>query len=38
MLQRVACRGLAKYDIMNVTGHADFETTHRFYLAIREHL
>jgi integrase len=32
------CNGLAEYDVMNLAGHAEFETTHRFYLAIREDL
>jgi integrase len=30
--------GLAEYDIMNLAGHADFDTTRRFYLAVREDL
>ncbi len=30
--------GLAEYDVMHLAGHADFQTTHRFYLAVREDL
>lgn len=30
--------GLSEYDVMTLAGHADFATTHRFYLAIREDL
>ena len=30
--------GLAEYDIMNLAGHADFDTTRGFYLAVREDL
>ena len=37
-LTRWLCNGLAEYDVMNLAGHAEFETTHRFYLAIREDL
>jgi len=27
--------GLAEYDVMQLAGHSDFSTTHRFYLAVR---
>lgn len=30
--------GLSEFDVMNMAGHASFQTTHRFYLAIREDL
>ena len=30
--------GLSEYDVMNLAGHAEFETTRRFYLAVREDL
>jgi len=30
--------GLSEYDVMNLAGHAAFETTRRFYLAVREYL
>ena len=30
--------GLSEYDVMNLAGHATFETTRRFYLAVREDL
>ena len=30
--------GLGEYDVMHLAGHADFQTTHRFYLAVREDL
>lgn len=30
--------GLSEYDVMNLAGHAEFETTHQFYLAVREDL
>ncbi len=29
---------LSEYDIMNLAGHAKFETTRQFYLAVREDL
>ena len=29
------CNGLREYDVMKIAGHASFETTHNFYLAIR---
>jgi integrase len=37
-LSRWFANGLAEYDIMNLAGHADFDTTRRFYLAVREDL
>lgn len=30
--------GLTEYDVMNMAGHASFETTRRFYLAVRDDL
>lgn len=30
--------GLGEYDVMNLAGHAEFETTRKFYLAVREDL
>jgi len=30
--------GLREYDVMKIAGHASFETTHKFYLAIRKDL
>jgi len=30
--------GLGEYDVMHLAGHADFQTTHRFYSAVREDL
>ena len=30
--------GLSEYDIMTLAGHADFETTRQFYIAVREDL
>ena len=30
--------GLREYDVMKIAGHASFETTHKFYLAIRNDL
>jgi len=29
---------LSEYDVMTLAGHADFETTRQFYLAVREDL
>jgi len=37
-LSRWFANGLSEYDVMNLAGHADFETTHRFYLAVRTDL
>lgn len=31
-------QGLSEYDVMTLAGHADFETTHRFYLAVADDL
>jgi len=31
-------QGMSPYDVMLLAGHASFETTHRFYLAIQEDL
>ena len=31
-------QGLSEYDIMTLAGHANFETTHKFYLAIADDL
>jgi len=30
--------GLSEFDVMNLAGHSDFQTTHRFYLAVRRDL
>ena len=30
--------GLSEYDVMELAGHSDFATTHRFYLAVRRDL
>ena len=30
--------GLSEYDVMTMAGHASFETTRRFYLAVRKDL
>ena len=30
--------GLSEYDVVNLVGHAEFETTRQFYLAVREDL
>ena len=30
--------GLKEYEVMRVAGHAKFETTHRFYLAVADDL
>ncbi len=37
-LTRWLTNGLSEYDVMNLAGHAEFETTRRFYLAVREDL
>jgi integrase len=29
-------KGLGEYDVMHLAGHSDFQTTHQFYLAVRE--
>ncbi|MCU0917097.1 MAG: tyrosine-type recombinase/integrase [Planctomycetes bacterium] len=31
-------QGLSEYEIMRLAGHADFKTTHRFYLRVRDDL
>ena len=31
-------QGLSEYDVMTLAGHSDFETTHRFYLAVADDL
>ncbi len=30
--------GMSEYDVMKLAGHADFETTHKFYLRVRDDL
>lgn len=37
-LTRWLCNGFSEYDVMTLAGHAKFETTRRFYLAVREDL
>jgi hypothetical protein len=37
-LTRWLMNGLTEYDVMSLAGHADFETTRRFYLAVRQDL
>jgi integrase len=37
-LTRWLSNGLSEYDVMNLAGHAKFETTRQFYLAVREDL
>ncbi len=31
-------KGLSKYDLMTIAGHAKFDTTHQFYLAVEDDL
>ncbi len=31
-------KGLSKYDLMTIAGHAKFDTTHQFYLAVEDNL
>ena len=31
-------QGLSEYDVMTLAGHANFETTHNFYLAVADNL
>jgi len=31
-------QGLSEYDVITLAGHANFETTHRFYLAVADNL
>ena len=38
VLTRWLSNGLSEYDVINLAGHAEFETTRRFYLAVREDL
>jgi integrase len=37
-LSRMLARGLSKYDLMTIAGHAKFETTQQFYLAVEDNL
>ncbi|MDI6450229.1 tyrosine-type recombinase/integrase [Anaerobaca lacustris] len=37
-LSRWLANGLTEYDVMQLAGHSDFSTTHRFYLAVRSDL
>jgi integrase len=37
-LSRWLANGLTEYDVMQLAGHSDFSTTHRFYLAVRTDL
>ncbi len=37
-LTRWLFNGLSEYDVMTLAGHAEFETTRQFYLAVREDL
>ena len=37
-LSRWIENGLSEFDVMNLAGHSDFQTKHRFYLAIRRDL
>jgi hypothetical protein len=30
--------GMSEYDVMKLAGHADFKTTHQFYLAVSDDL
>ncbi|MFX1538477.1 MAG: tyrosine-type recombinase/integrase [Promethearchaeota archaeon] len=30
--------GMSEYDVMKLAGHADFKTTHQFYLAVADDL
>ena len=31
-------QGLSEYDVMTLVGHVNFETTHKFYLAVADDL
>jgi integrase len=31
-------QGLSEYDVMTLAGHANFSTTHKFYLAVADDL
>jgi integrase len=37
-LSRWLANGLTEYDVMQLAGHSEFSTTHRFYLAVRSDL
>lgn len=37
-LTRWFANGLMEFDVMKLAGHSDFETTHKFYLAVRRDL
>ena len=37
-ISRWFANGLSEYDVMHLAGHSDFQTTHRFYLAVRDDL
>ncbi len=37
-LSRWLANGLTEYDVMQLAGHSEFSTTHRFYLAVRTDL
>jgi len=37
-LSKFLAQGLSKYDLMNVAGHAKFDTTQQFYLAVEDDL
>jgi integrase len=30
--------GMSEYDVMKLAGHADFKTTHKYYLRVRDDL
>ena len=37
-LSKMLAKGLSKYDLMVIAGHAKFETMHQFYLAVKDNL
>lgn len=37
-LSSMLAKGLSKYDLMTIAGHAKFDTTHQFYLAVEDNL
>ena len=37
-LSKMLAKGLSKYDLMVIAGHAKFETMHQFYLAVEDNL
>ncbi|MCK5113292.1 MAG: site-specific integrase [Phycisphaerae bacterium] len=37
-LSNLLAKGLSKYDLMTIAGHAKFETTQQFYLAVEDNL